>query len=350
MESDIEKIRTEIQKQNASWEAGDTEILRLPEDQKRRRLGMKIDEEILSKTLSRERPDIVKLMAKVKGLKPSDIFSEKSFKMIKDWIQTPGVGETVDWRNRNGQSYVTEIRDQHNCGSCVSFATIATLESMIQIERGVTADLSEAELFFCGGGTCEEGWYPDYGDGTGSIPYLINNGVSRENCFPYPNTLGGNDLPCDTCSDRDPTFVTNEVVISDIYQRKEYIRNIGPMIGGFDVYDDFNAYKGGIYSHVTGPYIAGHAVEVIGYEEEPTGLLRCWICKNSWGKNPNWWGDGTGFFRIKYNDCRITRFPFWGISGTLPELSANLRPYNEWKRVFKWDMVQQLINELRADE
>jgi C1A family cysteine protease len=34
----------------------------------------------------------------------------------------------VDWRNRNG-NHVTAIKDQGGCGSCVSFCSVATIES-----------------------------------------------------------------------------------------------------------------------------------------------------------------------------------------------------------------------------
>src|SRR6478736_9204838 len=43
-----------------------------------------------------------------------------------------GLPAKVDWRNKSG-NWVTPIRDQQYCGSCVAFATVAVLESMVRI-------------------------------------------------------------------------------------------------------------------------------------------------------------------------------------------------------------------------
>jgi Papain family cysteine protease len=68
-------------------------------------------------------------------------------------VQVSDAGATlprqVDWRNHLGVNAVTAVRDQQNCGSCVGFAAIALMESMLSIERGMTSDLCEAEFFFC---------------------------------------------------------------------------------------------------------------------------------------------------------------------------------------------------------
>jgi C1A family cysteine protease len=196
---------------------------------------------------------------------------------------------------------VTSIKDQGGCGSCVSFGTIATLESMVIIERNIVTDLSEAELLFCGGGSCG-GWWPD-----SAVTYLKNRGVAQETCFPY---LGHN-MPCTVCSRRDGEAikVTGNTAISDVSQRKDYLAWVGPTMCVFQVYDDFFGYGSGVYSHVTGGLAGLHCVEVIGYDD----CGGYWICKNSWGSG---WGEA-GFFRIAYGQCEIdTNFPFWGISGT----------------------------------
>ena len=68
---------------------------------------------------------------------------------------------SIDWRNVNGQNWVTEIRNQETCGACVAFATCAVLESRakwIQEDSDLPIDLSVAHLFFCGAGeACETG-------------------------------------------------------------------------------------------------------------------------------------------------------------------------------------------------
>jgi len=80
---------------------------------------------------------------------------------------------------------------------------------------------------------------------------------------------------------------------------KEEVSTNGPMETGFMVYRDFMTYKSGVYQHVTGEELGGHAVAIIGYGNE--GGLDYWLCKNSWGPS---WGDN-GYFKIKHGDCGV---------------------------------------------
>jgi cathepsin B len=52
------------------------------------------------------------------------------------------------------------------------------------------------------------------------------------------------------------------------------------------------SYKSGIYQHLTGTQLGGHAVKVIGYGIEDG--LSYWLCQNSWSTT---WGEG-GYFKI----------------------------------------------------
>jgi C1A family cysteine protease len=196
---------------------------------------------------------------------------------------------------------VTSIKDQGGCGSCVAFGTTASLESMVLIEHDVSLDLSEAELLFCGGGSCG-GWWPD-----SAVTYLLNYGIAHETCFPYAD----HNMPCTHCGERDGEAVqiTSNIVIFDLAQRKQYLAQVGPVMCVFEVYGDFFGYSQGVYSHTMGGFAGLHCVEVIGYDD----LHGCWICKNSWGAS---WGDH-GFFQIAYGQCGIdSTYPFWGVSGT----------------------------------
>ncbi len=64
---------------------------------------------------------------------------------------------------------------------------------------------------------------------------------------------------------------------------------------GFTVYEDFMSYKGGVYHHVTGKQLGGHAVKIVGWGEN------FWIVANSWGTS---WGE-QGFFNIQFGDSGI---------------------------------------------
>jgi hypothetical protein len=209
---------------------------------------------------------------------------------------------TVDWRNHQGLNAVTAVGDQGlTCGSCVGFATIGLLESMLLIEHGIRADLSEAEFFFCGFlADCAWGWM----EGT-AVARARNEGAVVESVAPYT----GMAAPCPTVPNRAAVRVTasSDIAFSNDESRKLHLNAVGPMIACFDVYEDFDAYPGGVYTHVTGDYRGGHCVLVIGYDD----TLGCWICKNSWGTG---WGEA-GFFRIAYGQCNIDGAPFRGLSG-----------------------------------
>merc|ERR1712048_288075 len=66
----------------------------------------------------------------------------------------------------------------------------------------------------------------------------------------------------------------------------------GPVETAFTVYSDFENYASGVYQHVTGENVGGHAVKIVGWGED-TGV-KYWKVANSW--NP-YWGE-RGYFRI----------------------------------------------------
>jgi C1A family cysteine protease len=230
----------------------------------------------------------------------------------------PRLPAKVDWRANNG-NYVTPIRDQAFCGSCVAFGTVAVLESMIKIKAGapgLAVDLSEAHLFFCygpdkGAGACPDGgWWPD-----DSYPCL-KTGVVDEACFPYTDE----DQPCHLAADWKTrlTKISAFNHLTKAADMKHHLATVGPMSACFTVYEDFAyAYTGGIYSYhpdTSGDIVGGHCVAIVGYDDSKL----CWIAKNSWGKG---WGE-KGFFRIGYGQCGIDA-EMWGINGTItgPPLS-----------------------------
>jgi len=75
----------------------------------------------------------------------------------------------------------------------------------------------------------------------------------------------------------------------------------GPIEVAFTVYEDFLAYKSGVYSHKTGSALGGHAVKAIGYGVE--NGAKYWIIANSWNES---WGDN-GYIKILRgnNECGI---------------------------------------------
>jgi len=66
----------------------------------------------------------------------------------------------------------------------------------------------------------------------------------------------------------------------------------GPVEAAFTVYEDFLAYKSGVYQHTSGSELGGHAVKILGWGVDNS--VAYWIVANSW--NPDW--GNAGYFNI----------------------------------------------------
>jgi C1A family cysteine protease len=201
-----------------------------------------------------------------------------------------------DWRERDGA--LSAVRNQSPCGSCVSFACVAAIESRLRIHWDLPLDLSEADLHFCSPRGCPDGWWPGWPGG--ALPQAESRGVCEEAGFPYRDGVNAN--ACRLVPDRGDQVVKvaggSYAVTPDAM--KHAISAFGPAVACFDVYEDFaRYYTSGVYKHVTGPKLGGHCVAVVGYDDGE----KCWICKNSWGQ----WGEN-GYFRIGYGECGIDNF------------------------------------------
>ncbi|VDN51782.1 unnamed protein product [Dracunculus medinensis] len=91
--------------------------------------------------------------------------------------------------------------------------------------------------------------------------------------------------------------------------QEEIMRN-GPVEAVFNAFSDFEAYHSGIYRHVFGNYLGGHAVKIIGWGEENS--VPYWLAANSWNSD---WGEN-GYFRILrgVNECGIETEIIAGLS------------------------------------
>ncbi len=207
--------------------------------------------------------------------------------------------ETVDWRNKDGLNWLGPVLNQGNCGSCVAFATVATLEAQVSISSGtpwLKPQFSTQALFACGGGACKRGWM------TGAAAsYVKRAGVVDNACAPYTMGSDGQDVSCrEFCQNQSgrtykvlgynsPSGVFN----TPIQKIKDALKK-GPLLTSMTVYEDFIAYSGGIYKSVSYRSVGGHAVSLVGYNDQE----RYWIVRNSWGQD---WGEN-GFVRISWDD------------------------------------------------
>ncbi|HEX7077870.1 MAG TPA: C1 family peptidase [Candidatus Eisenbacteria bacterium] len=305
----LAELQAILKHENATWEAGVTELSALSADERVLRLGYRPGpgEESLEARIESSRVNLTAAMAAAVGYPSS-----------------------YDLRNVGGKNFITPIRNQGGCGSCVAFGTAATVEGTQRVLRGdpnLAADFSEAQLFYCiaksQGRNCANGWWVGP-----ALDGFKNPGIVDEACFPY--TAG--DQNCKLCSDwqNRVTKITAWHTITNPSQMKEWLSGgKGPLATCFTVYDDFFSYRSGVYHHVTGGLAGGHCVCCVGYDD----TQRCWICKNSWGAG---WGD-SGFFRIAYGDCGIDS-TMWAVDG----IEATGWQYN--KRVIGLWAIDQTRN------
>jgi hypothetical protein len=207
-------------------------------------------------------------------------------------------GVSRDWRNYQGVNWLGPVMNQGNCGSCVAFSTVATLEAQTSISAGVhwlRPTYSPQHLFSCGGGSCGSGWMPD-----DAASFLQTNGIADEACMPYTSGSTSLDVSCsEKCQDADSRvtrisgFSTPTNYGGSIDAVKAAL-NKGPLVTTLLVYTDFLAYGGGVYKHVTGKAAGGHAVSLVGYDDN----LRAWLIRNSWGTE---WGEN-GFAWVSWDD------------------------------------------------
>jgi hypothetical protein len=220
----------------------------------------------------------------------------------KDARVTPVVSAALpthfEWTQKDGQNWMTSVKNQGGCGSCVAFAAVGALEGQLKIQANSPSwsiDLSEQHLFSCGGGTCSEGWYI-----SSALNYLQQYGTPDEACSPYQGQSGSG-----SCSNSCPDWQSRASKISswswvaNNTSAVEAALMNGPLVAGFTVYADFySGYTGGVYhwDHVS-QAVGGHAIVIVGYDSNE----QYWIVKNSWGSN---WGEN-GYFKIGFGEAGI---------------------------------------------
>ena len=242
---------------------------------------------------------------------------EKKFK-----LKNNDLPESYDPRDKYPKcESLNEVRDQANCGSCWAFGGVEAMSDRICIHSGqkLQTRVSAQNLLAC----CTScGFGCDGGLPSSTWRYWQNTGITtgdlygdNKSCQPYflppcdhhiegshgacPPTVDTPECKTD-CSDGNKkeysselTYGENAYSISGENNIMQEIYENGPVEGSFLVYEDFVTYKSGVYQHVTGEYLGGHAIKILGWGVEDG--VKYWLCVNSWNEE---WGD-KGFFKIK---------------------------------------------------
>jgi len=66
----------------------------------------------------------------------------------------------------------------------------------------------------------------------------------------------------------------------------------GPVECAFNVYENFMSYKSGVYTRISGQYLGGHAIKIIGWGVSSNTPY--WVINNSW--NVTWGAAGQVLF------------------------------------------------------
>lgn len=239
----------------------------------------------------------------------------------------------LDWRDAGG-NYVTAPRNQKKCGSCWAFSMTGALEAYTLLKEhtpGKDLDLSEQVMVSCSGaGTCNGGRL--------SAGFLQKTGLPPESAYPYTATDG-------SCAAAAAGWQTGAYkvggwgsVSKNLTAIKTALVKFGPLPIAMMVYEDFMHYKTGVYSFTTGKKLGGHAVLLVGYNDEG----QYFVVKNSWDTG---WGEN-GFFRIAYSE--MNNEVNFGMSTIAYRSAKDIVPAGEAARERIWQRVARLFEPLAA--
>ncbi|KAL6478428.1 hypothetical protein MHYP_G00142630 [Metynnis hypsauchen] len=206
---------------------------------------------------------------------------------------------TVEWTD---MGFVTDVKNQEDCGSCWTFSAVGALEGQMFRRTGKLVALSEQQLLDCSWPFGNDGCDGGYVDR--AFQYVMESGgLMSESSYPYENKEGICRFKPMEASAVCSGF--EQLPVGDEKALEIALAAIGPVSVGIEASrNTFQFYESGVYDD---PYCTeenlNHAVLVVGYGTDEHGH-DYWLVKNSWGAG---WGD-KGYIRMsrnKMNQCGI---------------------------------------------
>ena len=245
-----------------------------------------------------------------------------------------------DWRNVNGTSYVTAVRNQFLpqwCGSCWAQATTSALSDRLKIMRlragdvGPDVQLSPQPLLDCATGdvgSCEGG------DDLKVYEWVAAHGITETTCSPYRAAddqcqdglsacrICYHNGVCEAVANGTRYFVAEHGPLATVADMQQEIYARGPISCSlYDTVPEFHCYSGGVINTTARFNHTTHVVSLLGWGTDAASGQDFWVARHSGG---TYWGE-QGFFKIKRgaDTLRIESFCYWGtLKAPLPAESV----------------------------
>ena len=208
--------------------------------------------------------------------------------------------QTIPTGSIDHSAYLTPVKNQGACGSCVSFATAGVVEAAILKAKNLSAsttkiDLSEQQMVDC------TRQYNGYGCSGASLNtglmYMQSNAVTGESKYLYRAATGscdkkaGTKLPVTKIASYTSNPANSFTALYNALLKQ-------PVLIGVNG-NPFQSYKSGVLTYAvtcaTGCGALNHAVVLVGYGYDAALGKYYWKIRNSWGAG---WGE-SGYVRLE---------------------------------------------------